>query len=523
MRLSLYAWIALPPLVAALWIGLKLALAPQYERNPRAEARDRAEQSIARIALGALWISFAAVLLVDGLALAQGAPGQVGLGTWLASGTFQIRLELRLDALALALATTVALVSLVVMRFSVRYMHRETGFGRFLLALSLFSGAMLTIVTAGNLVLAFAGWELAGLASYLLIGYAQERPYATESATRAFVVNRIGDAGFLLAIFLSFAWLGGTDWPRIDSRIGTLNTLDAGLILLGLLAAAFAKSAVLPFSAWVSRALEGPTPSSAVFYGSLMVHAGIYLLIRCEPLFDAAPSLMPFIALAGLATAVYGWLAGLTQADVKSGLMFSTTAQIGLMTLWCGLGWFELASAHLILHALWRAWHFLNAPALMHWMSAPARPISGWLSRRRFLYGAAVERFWLDPIGDWLVVRPVRQLAEDVRTFDGRVVERLVGLPSESTALASLGDPRAQREGDAGDPLASGSGLLGSLMAWAAGWLYWFEERLVLRGGGERLKSLLGEVARGLLRVEDLLGRPRYLLLLVLATLAIIL
>ena len=139
------------------------------------------------------------------------------------------------------------------------------------------------------------------------------------------------------------------------------------------------------------------------------------------------------------------------------------------------------------------------------------------------MYGAAVERFWLDPIGDWLVVRPVRQLAEDVRTFDGRVVERLVGLPSESTALASLGYP--QPSARAMPEIRWRSAAACSARSWpgAAGWLYWFEERLVLRGGGEKLKSLLGEVARGLLRVEDLLGRPRYLLLLVLATLAIIL
>jgi NADH:ubiquinone oxidoreductase subunit 5 (subunit L)/multisubunit Na+/H+ antiporter MnhA subunit len=478
---------------------------------------------LARAALTGIWVALIAVLATDLIALTQGAPGQIPIGTWLASGEIGVGLEFHLDPLALAMATLIAPICLLATRFSVHYMHREPGFGRFFLALSLFAGAMLTIVTAGNLVLTFMGWELAGLASYLLIGFAQDRPQATENATRAFVTNRIGDAGFLLAIFLCFAWLGGVEWPRVEREVGGLDTLDAGLILLGLLAAAFAKSAALPFSAWIARALEGPTPSSALFYGSLMVHAGIYLLIRCEPLFDAAPSLMPFVAAAGLATALYGWLAGLAQADVKSGLMFSTTTQIGLMALWCGLGWFTLAAVHLVLHALWRAWQFLNAPALMHWMDGPSRPLSGWLARRRFLYTAALQRFWLDPISDWLLVRPVSQLADDVRAFDERVVERLVGLPAETSALATLSDLEAQRQGDAGDPLAPGRGLLGGLMEWAAAWLHWFEERLVLHGGGEQLKGLLAELAQGLMRMEDLLGRPRYLLLLILGTLVAIL
>ena len=154
-----------------------------------------------------------------------------------------------------------------------------------------------------------------------------------------------------------------------------LKSLNAGLILLGFLLAALAKSALLPFSAWIARALEGPTPSSAVFYGSLMVHAGVYLLIRVEPLFVQAPALMPLI---GPDRAGDGPLRLAHRPDPggrqERALMFSTTTQVGLMVLWCGLGWFELATAHLILHALWRAYQFLHAPALMHWTMPPRGP-----------------------------------------------------------------------------------------------------------------------------------------------------
>jgi hypothetical protein len=383
---------------------------------------------------------------------------------------------------------------------------------------------MLLIVTAGNAVLTFVGWELAGVSSYLLIGYVQERPQATENATRAFVTNRIGDAGFLLAIYLSFTWLGGVEWPDLTLRAPGLESLQAGLILMGFLLAAFAKSALLPFSAWIGRALEGPTPSSAVFYGSLMVHAGVYLLIRCEPLLAEATALMPLVALTGLATALYGWLVGLTQADVKSGLMFSTTAQVGLMVLWCGLGWFELATAHLVLHALWRAYQFLHAPALMHWMDAPTGPQPGWLTGRRLLFTAALQRFWLDPISDWLLVRPTRQLAADVRAFDEQVLKPLVGLPVDDGPLAALAATAGQDgRGAGGEDLTQGVGLLGGLMAWLADRLHWFEERLVLQGGGGRLRGLLAGLAGAVSRIEELLGRPRYLLLLIMATLVVIL
>lgn len=504
-----YALIPLPPLAAALWIGLGVALRP--------DPVEAAEGPTARLALAAAALSLIVVLAADLGALIQGAPGQVRLGTWLASGGLEVPLSLTLDPLGLLLATLVAVICLATLRFSVPYMHREPGFRRFFLVLSLFTGAMLLIVTAGNAVLTFVGWELAGISSYLLIGFVQERPQATENATRAFVTNRIGDAGFLLAIFLSFAWLGGVEWPDLGARVAQLDSLEAGLLLMGFLLAAFAKSAVLPFSAWIARALEGPTPSSAVFYGSLMVHAGVYLLIRCEPLLAEATALMPLVALTGLATALYGWLVGLTQADVKSGLIFSTTAQVGLMMLWCGLGWFDLATAHLVLHALWRAYQFLHAPALMHWMDAPVKALTGRLAHQRLLFTAALQRFWLDPISDWLLVRPTRQLAADVRAFDERVLKPLVGLPADEGPLSGGQEARA------GADLTQGVGLLGGLMAWLADRLHWFEERLVLQGGGGRLRGLLAGLVGAVSRAEDLLERPRYLLLLIMATLVVIL
>ncbi|MCU0836084.1 MAG: hypothetical protein MUC77_16885 [Chromatiaceae bacterium] len=512
---ALFTLIPLPPLLAALWIALGFALG-----RDRGEAGER---GTARVALSAAGLSLLLVLAADVQALLLGPPGQIEAGTWLASGGVRVALGLRLDAFGLVMATLVALIGLVTLRFSVHYLHREPGFQRFFLGMSLFTSAMLLIVTAGNAVLTFVGWELAGVSSYLLIGYAYERPRATDNANRAFLTNRIGDAGFLLAIALCFAWVGGVEWPQITEGATDLSALQLGLILFGFLLAALAKSAQVPFSAWILRALEGPTPSSAAFYGSLMVHAGVYLLIRLAPLLELAPALAALVALLGLATALYGWLGALTAAETKGSLMYATLAQVGLMVLWCGLGWTELAAWHLVVHALWRAYHFLHAPALMHWVPRPARPVPAWLARRRWLYTAALNGFWLDAVGDALALRPARQLARDVESFEERVVHRLVGLPEQGSGVHSLARWEEARLGRAAPRHRYGPGVLGALMDSLSTALHWFEQRMVLQSGGGGLRRMVRVLGGYLQEVEALLSQPRYLVLLILATLVVIL
>lgn len=510
--------IPLLPALAAAWIGLGYLSG----RN-RGESGER---HTAAVAVGGAGLALLLVLALDVQALLAGLPGQVVFAPWLESGTYRVWLSFTLDGLGLGMANVVAVVALLTLRFSVNYMHREAGFQRFFAVLSLFVGAMLLIVTAGNAVLAFVGWELAGVSSYLLIGYAFDRPTATGNATRAFVTNRFGDAGFVLGIALAFTLFGSIEWPALLEGSGRLTTLHAGLVAGSFLIAALAKSALVPFAPWIARALEGPTPSSAVFYGSLMVHAGVYLVVRLEPLFQQAPMLMAALAALGLLTALYGYLGALVQTDVKSGLMFSTTAQVGLMFLACGLGLFTLAAWYLALHAAWRAYQFLNAPALMHLMSRPARPVPALLERRRRLYGAVLQRFWLDHLADWLLVHPTRTLARDVQIFDEQVVNRMAGLPGSASAIASLADWEARKHGYG--PLGEsdvghGRGAPGRLLEWVAGGLHWFEERLVLKGGGDGLFALIRRLGGHLVKVDNLLARPRYLMLLILATFVVIL
>ena len=493
--------VPLAPLLAALGIGAYLLWT-----QPQGDA---AERPTARMATGAAALSLLGMLALDAASLLQDAPGTMNFGTWFAAGKLEIPLSLTLDALSLPLATLVALIAFLTLRFSANYMHREAGFHRFFFAMSLFASGMLLIVLAGNAALAFVGWEFAGVSSFLLIGYAQDRPTASTNAVRAFVTNRIGDAGFIMGIAAALHWTGSLEWDGMRDGASQLGTLPAGLMVLGFVIAALVKSAQVPFAPWIARALEGPTPSSAIFYGSLMVHAGVYLVIRLAPVLEHAPAVMALLAGLGLLTALYGWLSGLTQSDVKSSLIFATTTQVGLMFLACGLGWFELAAWHLGLHAGWRAYQFLMAPSYMHLVQGPAAPVPAWLAGRRRLYTAALERFWLEPAGDWLLVRPTRGLGRDMNAFDEQVVEPIIGMPP------------APRERTA--EIARGQGVLGHLLERVAARFARLEEHLVLQGTGGRLGQVLHRVGSYLQAVETLLERPRYLLLLIMATLAVIL
>ncbi len=510
--------IPLLPALAAAWIAGRQLLG-----GPGGEARERESSRVATAAAAA---SFLVAAGLGGHAVLDGAPGHIVMAPWFAASGYGIPISFALDGLGLTFALLVSFLALLTIRFSVNYMHREPGFHRFFAVLSLFAAGMLLIVTAGNAGLMFVGWELAGVSSYLLVGYRYDRGNATANANRIFITNRIGDAGFLLGIFLLFLWAGGIEWTKLRATAVDLSILHADLIGLAFLLAALAKSAQVPFAPWISRALEGPTPSSAIFYGALMVHAGIFLLIRLEPMLQQAPAVLAVVTALGFATALYGWLTGLVQTDVKGALMSSTTAQLGLMFVWYGLGWTSLAAWHMGLHAVWRAYQFLHAPSFMHRVSRPVRPVPAWLARRPGLFHAAQQRWWLDPLADWLLTQPTRALARDVQQFDQQVVNLALGLPTQASALSSLAEFEAYKHGLTESSVADitrGRSIAGRLLHWIASMLYWFEDRLVLRGGGEGLVEAIQRVGRYANRIETLLSKPRYLLLLIMATFAVIL
>ena len=506
--------IPLLPLLAAFVVALRMLL-----------GRDRGdafEPATARISGGATLLAWLGLVALAVHVALDEWPGPIRYGDWLTSGELRLPITFHIDRLALGTALVLGFLIWLTHRFAAAYLHREAGFHRFYFALNLFGGGMLLILLAGNAFLAFVGWELAGISSWLLIGYAYQRPVATGNALRALVTNRIGDAAFILGIAFSFIWLGGVEWQTFEQERELLEPLNASLLVLAFTTAALAKSAQLPFSAWLGRALEGPTPSSAVFYGAVMVHAGVYLLLRLEPLLQQTPALMAVIAGIGLLTALYAWLCGLVQSDVKSALVFATQTQVGLMFVAIGLGLFEVAAVHLALHAVWRAHQFLTAPGYMHQVTRPAPPAPAWLRRRQWLYTAALQRFWLDPIANKLLLRTTQTLGRDMRAFDDGVVSRLVGLPEQTRAAALLDDSGTAARGD-GPSMVRAHGLAGAFMAWLAERLHRFELRLVLQPGGGVVTRLLHRLGEQLVAIETLLEQPRYLLLLVMATLVVIL
>jgi NADH:ubiquinone oxidoreductase subunit 5 (subunit L)/multisubunit Na+/H+ antiporter MnhA subunit len=474
---------------------------------------DAQEPLVAGLASGAALGVLLLLLTFDLAALGNAPPGYLVVGEWMALETVPVRLSFILDKLSLPVATLVAFIAWLVLRFSCTYLHREPGFRRYFFAMSLFFAGMLLIVLAGNVVLTFVGWELCGLSSWMLIGYAWHRPQATANALFAFLTNRVGDAGFLLGIGLAVWLVGTTEWPGLAGD-GSLPTVTVRLLAFGFVVAALAKSAQLPFSPWIARALEGPTPSSAVFYGSLMVHAGVYLLLRLEPLLVQVPDVMALIMLVGLATALYGYLCALVQSDVKSALIFSTLTQVGLMFLACGLGFFGLAAWHLALHAAWRAYQFLLAPSYMHLVAGAARPVPRWLAARPWLYTAAVQGFWIEPLARSLLARPTVALGRDMRSLDERVIDRLVGVPREDQA-------DDVREVSA-DELIRGHGVAGRVLFQVADRLLRLEARLLLSGSGA-LQQHLRHAGKYMEALELMLEQPRYLMLMVMATFVVIL
>lgn len=509
--------VPLLPWFAAAWIGIGLLSG--------ANRGEQGERATVRIAMLSTLLSLVLLLLLLGEKWLLGLPLSLVFGSWFETTGITIKLSFSLDNLSLILAALVTLLSALTLKFSANYLHREKGFQRFYVVMALFTGAMQLIFLAGNGVFTFAAWELAGICSYLLIGYSYERGSVTKSAMRALITNRIGGAAFLVANILAIIWLKDPDWSVINAGPNTLNTLESAMLLLGFLLAAMVKSAQIPFTPWIGKALEGPTPSSAIFYGSVMVHAGVYLLLRLQPLIEQVPVLEVFIGVVGLITALYGWFVALVKSDVKSALIMSVVSQVGLMFLWIGLGWYTFAAWHLVLHACVRAYQFLLAPAFVQKVNKPPHAPPRWLASKPWLYTAAIRQLWLDEIEDWLVTHPTQQLAKEMRRLDEDVVTRLAGMPAQSRAVQSLHQVQQLQQGE---PLgqastAVGSGVFGRVVEHLAIATQWLENRLVMTEGGERFFSLLEKVGQLLYRVEHFLAQPRYLLVLVAVTFVVIL
>jgi len=477
------------------------------------------------IALWAVTMSCLLALTLFGADLAGKNHGSFNLGLWLHSDTFEISINFITQGIGVRLSALFGLMLAIVVRFSIHYMHREAGFHRFFFVLTLFAAAMQWLVLSGNAASTFMGWEIAGLCSYLLIAYAYERPVAALNATRVFVTSRIGDAAFVIAIGLSYAFAESVNWVELNGLAAQLSPGEATGIAFCFAVAALVKSAQFPFTPWLLRALEGPTPSSAVFYGSVMVHAGVFLVCLLQPLFEVSPFAMGTLAVVGLATALYAYLLGLTQTDVKTSLIAATSVQVGLMFFECGLGFWQLAGWHLCAHVALRGYQLLAAPSLMHHVQGnPITPVNPAVAKNYWLYTLSLQRFWLDSLTDCLLVRPVGRLSHDLRYFDDHIIDPLMGAPAPALrAISSLAHYEEQKIGarlnSESDQFAQGSGLAGKLAEWTAALIHGFEERFMLRGNDKNTADFGRRIGQSANRLEEYILRPRYLVLFVFITL----
>ena len=291
------------------------------------------------------------------------------LFTWITAGNFQVKASLEVDRLSVLYLLVITGVGFLIHVYSVGYMRKEAGCARFFAYLNLFVFFMLLLVLANNLLLLFVGWEGVGLCSYLLIGYEHQREPAAAAAKKAFVVNRVGDVGFVVASLMVFKVFGSLDFAVVgEQAAGQLeaNGLLVNTIVLLFLLGAAGKSAQIPLYVWLPDAMEGPTPVSALIHAATMVTAGLYLLARLHALLVLAPFAMGVIAAVGAATALFAATIALAQHDIKKVLAYSTVSQLGYMFMAMGVGAFGAAIFHVITHAFFKALLFLAAGSVIH-------------------------------------------------------------------------------------------------------------------------------------------------------------
>ncbi len=298
----------------------------------------------------------------------------VTLFTWLDVGGLNVSFSYQVDQLSLVMALIVTGVGFVIHVYSIGYMHGDKGFWRFFAYLNLFIFAMMNLILADNFVLLFLGWEGVGLCSYLLIGFWYDRKFekstTSDAAKKAFIVNRIGDFGFLLGMFLIFLTFGSLNFNEVFSKANTFSVSASiyGFITLFLFIGATGKSAQIPLYVWLPDAMAGPTPVSALIHAATMVTAGVYMVARCSVLFASAPQIMIVVAVIGLMTAFFAATIGIVQNDIKKVLAYSTISQLGYMFLAMGVGAFSAGIFHVMTHAFFKALLFLGAGSVIHAM-----------------------------------------------------------------------------------------------------------------------------------------------------------
>jgi NADH-quinone oxidoreductase subunit L len=331
-----------------------------------------------RLGKQAHWIPVVAIFAVWLIAMAAAFGALTGaepfgehgleltLFTWIPAGDFVVEVGMVIDQLTACLLIVVTTIGLLVHVYSIGYMSHDPGYWRFFAYLNLFMFSMLLLVTASDFLVVFVAWELVGLCSYLLIGFWYRKRSAALAAKKAFIVNRVGDLGFILGIMLIFVSLGTLNIRAVIEQIGTLAPTTIVVIALLIFAGAMGKSAQFPLHVWLPDAMEGPTPVSALIHAATMVNAGVYLLARTNPIFAHAPSALVIVAAIGIFTAILAASIAMTQTDIKRVLAYSTLSQLGYMFAAFGVGAWTAAIFHLMTHGFFKGLLFLGSGSVIH-------------------------------------------------------------------------------------------------------------------------------------------------------------
>ena len=355
---------------------------PQSLADPDSAAGGRCDQRLSgkevfaagrdhRRAARSSGAAFAWALLVAARFSSLSLPYQEFFAHWIRSGSFSADFAFYLDQLSLVMLLVVTGVGFLIHIYSVGYMWDDPSYYRFFSYLNLFMFFMLTLVLASNYLLMFIGWEGVGLASYLLIGFWFTKDSAASAGKKAFIVNRIGDFGFLIALFLLIKHFGSLNFEQVFGAVTPLPAETAGAGLLTaigilLMVGACGKSAQIPLYVWLPDAMEGPTPVSALIHAATMVTAGVYMVSRSHVIFERAPIALTVVAIIGTLTAFFAATIGIAQTDIKKVLAYSTVSQLGYMFMACGVGAFSAGIFHLMTHAFFKGLLFLAAGSVIH-------------------------------------------------------------------------------------------------------------------------------------------------------------
>jgi NADH-quinone oxidoreductase subunit L len=354
-------------MIQAAWICLFAPLAGAFAITVMGDTIER--RTAGWISTLSVFVSFGAALVSLGGLLTHEPEEREYLSTawtWLSTGNFEVGMTVLLDPLSATMMLIVSGVGGLIVLYSVGYMDGDDEERRYFAYMSLFVFSMLLLVQAGNFLLLLVGWGLVGLASYLLIGFWHERPEAVAAAKKAFIMNAFGDATMALAFFV-ILWQAQTlDFAEGFASTEDMSSTAVNLVALGLLGGAVAKSAQIPLHTWLPDAMEGPTPVSALIHAATMVTAGVYLLVRASPVFEAAPNVQDLAAGLGAITLLVAGLVALVQTDIKRVIAYSTMSQIGYMFLGAGLGAYGNGTFHLMTHAFFKALLFMTAGIVIH-------------------------------------------------------------------------------------------------------------------------------------------------------------